>query len=388
MTPHEERQHLSRERLQQILEVESVESLSVSKLFELFATEEPLQNHMPDAMCQMDPRDESIIIFNPSRATRPHDQTVPLIEPPDKTTCPICQGATTGVIDVAELSHGFTFINKNLFPILHTPEGIEPRYLTRALSPDTEVTHGMISYGVHLLQWTSNVHDLDWHNMLPEDCVVVMRRLAVLEETLLFGEDAAEIMPVSETWRDERHSHGYVSIIKNFGKLVGGSLAHGHQQIAYSNVMPQRFALNWHYQARHNEPFTACMLRDNPEPLTLMDYGPAVLVVPYFMKRPYNMMLILKDTDKQYLHELNDAEITAVAQGWQDAIRAMLTVMPQMDKDAAYNVITHNGPGAGLYFEFLPYMQETGGFEQLGLWVCHDKPENVARHLRKIMGNE
>ncbi len=108
--------------------------------------------------------------------------------------------------------------------------------------------------------------------------------------------------------------------------------------------------------------------------LLLRDYGPAVLLVPYFMKRPFNMLLILKDVAKQFLSQLTLTEIEAVAEGWHDAIGAILKLMPQIGKVTAHNVITHNGPGAGLYFEFLPYTQETGGFEHLGLWVLPKQP--------------
>ena len=96
----------------------------------------------------------------------------------------------------------------------------------------------------------------------------------------------------------------------------------------------------------------------------------------------------VKDAGKQYLHELSAAEVVAVADGWHDAIGAMLDVMPRIGKEPAYNVTVNNGPGAGLYVEFLPYTQETGGFEQLGLWVCQNNPQNVAGHLRELVHND
>jgi hypothetical protein len=59
--------------------------------------------------------------------------------------------------------------------------------------------------------------------------------------------------------------------------------------------------------------------------------------------------------------------------------------MPLIGKESAFNVIVHNGPGAGLYVEFLPFTQETGGFEHLGLWVCQGNAEDSAATLRQIM---
>lgn len=376
-------QRLKRARLQELLDAERIDDLQVSEIFDLFASEEALKNHAPDAICQMDPRDKALVLYNSSRATRPHDNTVPLIEEPDQSACPICQGTTTGVIDVADLSQGFTFINKNLFPILHKAEGVAPDVLRHSPNLKAPITQGQVAYGLHFLQWTSSYHHLDWHNMPPGDRTTVMARLAALEKKLLFGAEME--MPASNGWENGKNAHGFVSVIKNYGRLVGGSLAHGHQQIGFSNVMPQRFALNYRFLQDHGETFADFMLRENPDMLQIKDYGEAVLLVPYFMKRPYNMMLVVKNTERQYLCELNQAELTAMGDGWHDAIHAMLTIMPQMNKDAAYNIVMHNGPGAGLYVEFLPYTQETGGFEQLGLWVCHGRPELAAAHLREML---
>jgi galactose-1-phosphate uridylyltransferase len=120
--------------------------------------------------------------------------------------------------------------------------------------------------------------------------------------------------------------------------------------------------------------------------LLIKEYGPAVLVVPAFMRRPYDMMLLLKDVSRRYLHELDEEELEALAESWQDGIRAIREIMPRMGREIAYNVIINNGPGAGLYVEFLPYTQEIGGIEHLGLPVCQELPERAAARLREIIG--
>ena len=160
---------------------------------------------------------------------------------------------------------------------------------------------------------------------------------------------------------------------------------HGHQQIGFSNVMPGKFRDNWLFQKQRGESFASYLLRLNPDHLTIRDYGLAVLLVPYFMRRPYDMFLVPKDTSKQYLHELNEGELSAVAEGWHDGIRAMLLLMPQIGRETAYNVTAINGPGAGIYFEFLPYTQETGGMEHLGLYLCQGNPHLSASHIRQIL---
>ena len=368
---------LDRETLTNILQAEDIEGLSFPELVRLFQEEKDLSNFLPDGMYQVDPRNGDRIIFNSSRARRPHDNRPPQSSPMDSgRQCVICQGRTTGVIDVADLSQGFTFINKNLFPALYPLETVQPDGAIDRRSQDPG-SEGGSTYGFHFLQWTSSYHDKDWHNMPLSDRVVVMKRLAVLEKKLLAG------LPAAENW-----GHGFVLIMKNHGRLVGGSLSHGHQQIALSNVMPRRIHDNWRFETERGEPFSTYLLRETPSKLTIKDYGPAILLVPYFMRRPYDMMLLLKDTRNQYLHQLTETEISAVADGWRDAIHAIRTVMPEIGRELAYNVIAHNGPGAGLYFEFLPYTQETGGFEHLGLYVCQQNPKMAAARISELLSEQ
>jgi galactose-1-phosphate uridylyltransferase len=365
---------LDRETLFNILQAEDIEGLSFLELVRLFQEDEALSKFLPDGVYQIDPRNGDRIIYNSSRARRPYDNRPAQPSPTDSGgECVICQGRTTGVVDVADLSQGFTFINKNLFPVLypletHRPDGTTDR---RGQDPGPE---GGSTYGFHFLQWTSSYHDRDWHNMPLSDRVVVMKRLAALEKRLLTE------LPIADSG-----GHGFVLIMKNHGRLVGGSLSHGHQQIALSNVMPRRVQDNWRFETERGESFSTYLLRKNPTELTVANYGPAILLVPYFMRRPYDMMLLLKDASKRHLHQLTEAEIEAVAEGWRDAIRAMRLVLAKIGRELAYNVIAHNGPGAGIYFEFLPYTQEAGGFEHLGLYVCQQSPKTAAVRMRELL---
>ena len=74
-----------------------------------------------------------------------------------------------------------------------------------------------------------------------------------------------------------------------------------------------------------------------------------------------------------------------VTQAIQDAIRALLQIMPLLGRDPAFNMTVNNGPGAGVYLEFFAHTQEIGGFEQLGLWVCQENPVNAAGYLREVV---
>ena len=358
-------QKLDREGVENILQVEDVGRVSVRDLLTL--TRQEIKDFLPDGLFQIDPRNGDRVLYHSSRGERPHDN-IPesVVEVPERD-CVICQGRTTGVIDVADLSEGFTFINKNLFPVLYPFED-----------------EGLAS-GLHFLQWTSSRHDKDWHNMPLGDRVTVLERLAALEKTLLAGSDELPSTGTPDLPRLEGMPEAFVVIIKNYGHLVGGSLIHGHQQIAFSNVMPRHFRDNARFEKERGETFSGFMMRETPSKLVVKDYGPAVLLVPTFMRRPYDMMLLIKETSKGYLHQLGRPELEAVAEGWHDAIRALRHVMPRIGREIAYNVVTNNGSGAGLYFEFLPYTQEIGGVEHLGLFVCQELPERAAAQLREVI---
>ncbi|MFL7891333.1 MAG: hypothetical protein AB8I56_04645 [Anaerolineales bacterium] len=379
-------QQLDRDQLEVILQAENIDQLTYPEMVDLFLLEKGLGDYQPDPIAHQDPRNSEQVLFNTSRANRPHDnvdqninQTVKISGPED---CIICAGKTTGVVDVADLSQGFTFINKNLFPIVYPVEN--PSFQTRSKSLAGPLSaEGNPAFGLHFLQWTSSIHTQDWHNMSSDDLIVVMKRLSVLEKTLLTT--SLDAMPSLEKYGDHPGRSGFVSIIKNSGSPVGGSIEHGHQQVVFSNLMPRRVQENLKFKLDRGVYFAEYVLQENPPQLLVRAYEQAVLIVPYFMRRPFDMLLILKDTHKAYLHELSSHEIASITAGWQDGIKLLRAILPVKRRPIAFNVVIHNGPGAGLYFEFLPYSQEEGGFEKLGLSVCQSNPALACDQLKELV---
>ena len=346
-------ERVTRDLIEKIIESRSLEDAELSGLMEGFRQDEAVSGNRPDDRLERDPRDGAVVLYSSIRAKRPHEtgpeqQDEQSAAAPADTGCPVCSGNTTSVIDVTPLSEGFTFINRNLFP---------------ALFPDE---------GAHFLQWSSNYHDKDWHNMPAGDRLLLLERLACLEKKLLGGND--------------RKIPGYVSIIKNKGGSVGGSLEHGHQQIGWSTVMPGAFSANLRFRQKQGVSFAEFMAEGNPPGLTVKNYGRGRLLVPYFMKRPYNLIYLPGDPEKRYLHELNADELSFTASAVGDALYCYHRLLPRLGKETAYNLVVHSGPGAGLYIEFLPYTQETGGFEHLGLWVCQGLPESCVETLSEMIG--
>lgn len=351
-------QQLKPDRLNELVETDNLSDLPLDELLELFHAEPALQEHTPSGELARDPRSEDRVLYAPRRSGRPlHTQEETTAANLDSGDCPICAGHTTGVVDLAELTEGYTFINKNLYPMLFPFRETRP------------------ARGLHFLQWTSTYHERDWHNMPPEDCTVVLSRLAVLEAAFSEGWNG--------TLGDTEGTH--VSIIKNAGGAVGASLQHGHQQIAVGGPRPALLEANARFARREGRTFAEHALANLSDSFLIQDYGPALLTLVPFMKRPYEMFLILKDTQKGHLHELNDREIEAAARGWHDATRALHSLMPRVGRAVAYNVLTFNGPEGGLYFEFLPYTQTLAGFERLGLYICTLGREQAAQDLRRAL---
>lgn len=376
-------QKVSRTTLKSLLQVENVTDLAYPELIRLFKEEKSIADFLPEGVVRVDPRNSDRIIYNSARSKRPRDyRPRPTSGTVEETDCAICQGKTTGIIDVINLSEGFTFINKNLFPILYPIDSKAP---SKKIGDEDQTPEPCLrsAYGFHFLQWTSSHHDKDWHNMPIADCAIVMKRIAALEKKLLV--DTENLLLDNEQHGDQRAMQNYVLIIKNYGRLVGASLIHGHQQIALSNIMPRRMMDNIDFERDRSEPFSSYLSRENPPDLLVKDYGSAILMVPYFMRRPYDMFLLVKDTSKKHFHELTEAEIIAVAEGWHDATRGIHKILPEIGKEVAYNVTTSNGPGSGLYFEFLPYSQYFGGFEHLGLFVCQETPDRAASRMRSLL---
>ena len=387
---------LGKDRLFELTEVSTVKSATFHDFSSLIKNETSIGQCKPKEIVQIDPRSNERIIYNPDRAKRPHDNHSKneKSEVVSSKPCVICSGKSTGIIDIAPLEKEgtYTFINKNLFPVLYPnlSESVEVKdrvlsnrkaETTFNIDPESMVGGSKID-GFHLLQWTSNVHNDDWHNMSSFDRVVCVKALARLEKALLYSQ--GPYLP-NKSWSENKDdkTSGFVSIIKNYGRLVGGSLEHGHQQIIYTNIMPLKFRHNLHFLKKHGETYSDYMLRTNPSSLTVKEYEWGRLIVPYYMRRPYDMQFLIKDTSKKYLHELNEKEVEALSDALHLALAAIIDIMPKIGRETAYNFVIHNGPGAGLYVEFLPYTQEYGGYEHTGIYLCQGWPQDVADSLQK-----
>lgn len=357
-------------QLQAMIELADCGEATANQLLDAVRRDKAIRKHRPEGDVRVDPRDGMPIVYSMARAKRPHDARPAEdgggLVTSDAATCPVCQGQTTGILDVAKAGPGVTFINKNLFPVMFPERGKAPPELfaRRALASQQKAVGG------HYLQWTSDVHDIDLHNASPRHVEVVFERLAAFERALLTTGEALPAVP----HRGER-LHGYVGIIKNRGRAVGGSLVHGHQQVVHTNVRPLRTQQHMEFLAREGRGAAAWLRDETPEALVLADLGGARWLTPFCLRRVLQTVVVPDHPTATYLHELPKKHLRALARGVRLACRAATELMPTLGREVAYNLLVHNGPIGGVYVELLPWTQQYGGYEQLGVFLVQGTPE-------------
>lgn len=371
----------SRERLESLKIAENLDEISLQEIAINMLKDPSITGKEPEYIYQLDPRDGTTVIYSSARALRKFDVALkPLPQTVSDQQCAICLGDLTPVLDLAELSNGVTFITENRYPAVY-PKGFvqsSPHY-----SPESTRDHRGFQrrlYGLHLVQWTHNQHGEDWHTMEEQDLAIVTSRLAFVEHKLL-----AETGSIAGTAGIDGSGHCFLTIFKNFGSNAGSSLDHGHQQLLFNNVMPRNGYHNWTFWRRHGIPFSEFMLRETSEDLWVADMPHVVVMVPYFMKRPYAMLAVVKQTYIANLHQLSDACLDDLAKAIRLCIRTMMHCMLADGRTPAYNMAIHSGPGCGLYVEFFPRSQQMGGLEYLGTWLCEATPQHCAHMLRQAI---
>jgi galactose-1-phosphate uridylyltransferase len=352
----------------------NLEHHNFKSMLDFLVADHHVKGHGAKDLCQLDPRDGAMIIYAEHRSLR-RDEHQAAVKPAT-ATCPICSGQLTNVIDYAPQSEGFTFISQNMFPVLY-PKNLYPNETAiHSLYPDPQ-HHGRIAFGFHLLQWTSSFHDRDWHNLPLSDVLITMQRLQALEAKLLLK--SGGYMPLSE---EANGIHGFVSIIKNYGAGAGASLTHGHQQIAFSNIMPQHAYNNCKFFERHQRTFSEYLWHENPDKLTVFANDTIKVVIPYFMSRPFNVIVLL-NTEAQHLHQLEHNTLVELTTAMQRVIKTYHTLLGDLGREVSYNMAINTGPNNHVHVEFFPIVQAMGGFERIGMWICQLSADNAAQQMRE-----
>ncbi|MFN3467525.1 MAG: hypothetical protein ACK4WF_07470, partial [Candidatus Brocadiales bacterium] len=255
-----------------------VSKISPEELLKGVSSDPAIAGNAPLRHFQIDPRNGDRVVYSEARASRPHDTKGAENEilhsaqnDSVSVNCVVCEGKTTSAVDVAVTSEGFTFINKNLFPVTYPFSG-------ESGDKDPSIKAGQRAIGTHFLQWPSNLHDRDLDNMPLEDVFIVLKRLCLLEKSLLHfeGRYLNYNMPLSHRLADGNH-YGYIWVIKNMGRLVGSSLVHGHQQVVHANIKPRKIQDDQRFKEQQGQGFPQYLLEYNPEEYCVKEYQGGVV---------------------------------------------------------------------------------------------------------------
>lgn len=309
----------------------------------------------------MDPRNGKAIIYNPSRLKRLSEKGN-VEEKSKNENCIICDGKDKlPVFMTRDLdSRGYNgdpnlcFIGPNLFP------HVGPQKVPCLDSPSKDSLQG-----AQYILWVSNQHtDID--EMSYDDNYLVlstasdfMERLSKSKEQLFF------------------------QFVKNKGKVVGGSVVHGHYQGSALPFRSNRNLEDIRFEANNGESFANYILNENPNSFEIKDYGSVVSLVPCCaMKKPLDVLVLPKNTSKINLYDLDERELFELGAALTDITKAWSVMLPSIGKEFAYNLEFHLG-NPGMYIEALPYTQETGGFENMDIYVCQSSPKLAAEFYKK-----
>ena len=351
--------------LKHLIKTENIHESSYRNLLQDAHDDKDLLANLPEQMIRFDPRNGRKIIYSIARSKRPYEK-IPPTPASGATSCPICQGNTTKIWDVAPLSQGHTFINENLYPILF-PFQID----SWGIVEDKSNVNGM-----HFLQWLSTDHDAELYNMPPSDIAICLQRLAALEKHLLTQDSPAPILFPP--------CRGYVSIIKNFGKRVGSSLEHGHLQIIHTNTLPPSVEQNISFYKKNGYGFSTLLQQNPVENLIIHKEQDLTVLTPFCIKRPLETTIVFHDTNVQYLHQIPSNVLEQLGNAFHIISKNILEIMLQIGREPACNILFHTGDIGGMYIEFLPHTQELGGFEHLGLYTCMTTPEQSTEFYKNI----
>ncbi len=359
-------------RLAEITRFERIEEASYADI-EAVVRHSGAEDYPPERNADQDPRSDVWVSYSESRRRRPvsvaagdgDGRTGSYEDGRDVTSCIVCDCRLTPAVDVTPLTDGHkTFVTPNLFPMVYPV-------------PPATCEGGR---GLHFIQWCSTEHEADLHNMSWQDMETVTERLAAVEEFLLHGEGAG--------FPDTGGSHsGIAAIMKNRGLKVGGSVEHGHQQIAHLSVLPRALAADADFFGRNGQPYATALRKAAGPALTVAEFpgGVSAVAAPW-MRRPLEVAILPADGAGAFLHHLGDESLRGIAEALRVLTGALQLLMEVRGMSFDYNLAFHTGPVGLLYIEILPWTQPYGGFEHLGHYLCQETPTTSVRCWHNALG--
>jgi hypothetical protein len=304
--------------------------------------------HAPDRHLGHDPRCDLPIAYSEARRQRLGVEG-----------CVVCDDHTCPAADVTELPAGdCAWLTPNFYPVAYP----FPDAAAAAATPGL--------HGLHLVQWSSLRHDGGLIGATAPVAAAIFGQLARAEEWLLHHADAQ--YPASGGGH-----RGWVGLIKNRGRTVGGSVEHDHQQILLSNLP---FA-----EPPATRGLRAALLAQSTSELEVDRLDGVRTLVPPFMRRPLHAFIVHQGDDAGWLHHVPAPTLDALALAVARLTLATSALMAGSGREPAWNLVCHAGEGCGPILELRPYTQPLGGYEHLGLYICEETPATSAGRLRDAL---
>jgi galactose-1-phosphate uridylyltransferase len=172
-------------------------------------------------------------------------------------------------------------------------------------------------------------------------------------------------------------------VIRNSGTLVGGSVAHPHLQMAHGGSPDGCLVRDRRFLAERGVGFGPWVA--GTDAYVVRDYGDFAWVVPPFARRRLHCLIVPRRAGADFLYGLDEGGRCALATALGDFTRAVPRAMAKVGRPHAHNLVFHTGAIGGLYVEAIAPTQTVGGYEQAGMWINLQTPEDSARVFREAL---
>jgi galactose-1-phosphate uridylyltransferase len=352
-------QHLTREKMMKLHK-----RVNLRNILDVF---EETRKNAPSHF-SLDSRYGEPIVFSEKRMGRPYDNSNNSAK---NDSCAICEGKTTTVLSYGKsINDSFPFSNENMFPAI-IPNGISlagplSELVLKMLGTDSHDS----AKGVHLLHWPSNYH-IDIHQMKRDEVKNMLMNIVECENIF------ENIDPTT---------YKYSTLIKNTGKVAGGSLEHGHFQEVISNLPPGYVIDDYigNCLGIKNPPqiMRESMKGKNPSTHVVERHGNFSIVSPYNAQKPLEQRIICNEPGRNRLADFEEGELGDLACALIWSTRGLYHAMPAMGKEFAYNMEINQSPLGEFSIDIFPATQTRAGLEMLGYNICQMTPKKSANILK------
>ena len=191
--------------------------------------------------------------------------------------------------------------------------------------------------------------------------------------------------------RDKRFK--YILIFKNYGKIAGASLEHGHSQLIALPIVPKRVQEELEGAAMYYNYKERCVFcdmireeRDEKERIIYEDEN-VIAFCPYVSRFPYEVWIMPKKHSSD-MTSIDRDTVPCVAKALRDSLLRIKKYLG----DPAYNFIVHTSPINGheredyhWHIEIMPKLVKVAGFEWgSGFYINPVPPDMAAKNLLSV----